>query len=374
MTLLIDRPVKPNGIWCVFDATTLTDARLQAHGASGTPVYRKNAMLRAICEENFTGTTRVALFRHGEATDAKERKRRKEALLRLIRSEGPGVVLVFPSPSKDQLAKGEKQTTKGTLIWEALSPPDSMDEMRGTYWRTLGTHIIPMYPCLTILDERKKEVNRQWFRTALAVHRGALQIVEPRQRLFNLEPAVLEALSVVAEATDTVALDLETIDTKNLITALGISTTEITISLPWDRWQPSKSGLPMEPGLLDYGIGRQANNLVRRILANPNIIKVGHNVLYDITRLSRCGYEIHGSVEETLAAHAILHPTLSHGLQKAVASELPCHPWKSEFRIPGLTKDDPAYWTHEPQALRNYNALDAFHTAVLWDHVKSRLV
>lgn len=374
MDIRIDRPVRPNGIWAVWDSPSLTDHRLAQHGASGHPVYRKSVMLKAICEAEFQNTTRVALFGYGEVCDAKERRRRKEEFIRLVRAEGPGVVLIFPTPSKEYLSKGEVATTKGTVAWEALHAPDNMDEMRGTFYRAHGTHFVPMYPCLTVLDERKKEVNRQWFRTALAVHRGATHIVQPRQRLYNMDPDVLDILRHIVEATHTVALDIETIDSRQLITAVAFATAEIAISLPWDRWQPSKLGLPEEPGLLDYGaLGRQAQALVRQILADSRIVKVGHNVLYDVLRLKSRGYEIHGSVEDTLAAHAILHPTLPHGLQKAVASEVPTQPWKSLFKAPGLTKQDPEFWYHEPQSLRDYNANDAHRTAVLWDAMKGRL-
>ncbi len=382
--MLIDRPAISNGVYCVFDAASKTDKLLSAHGASGTPVMRKNATLREIAGRSFSNTTRVALFPYGAEPTSKDRAAAKADLIKLLAKERPGATLVFPTPGKAMLGKDEKAVTKGTVSWEALHAPDSMDSMRGTFWHAHATNIVAMFPCQPIIDERSKVVNRRWYQYAeatarlaqAAVHRGSSsRVVGLRQQiLLHVEEPLLHALDAMTEATD-VALDIETIDSQGIITALGLATGDYAVSIPWDRWQPSAPGLAIEPGLADYGpIGVAVQNRVRSLLANPRVGKVGHNFLYDISRLNARGYEIAGSVNDTLCAHAIVHPTLRHGLQKAVATELPCAPWKSLFKVPGLSRSDERFWRYEPIALRQYNAEDAAYTWELWQRLSTQLI
>ncbi len=54
---------------------------------------------------------------------------------------------------------------------------------------------------------------------------------------------------------------------------------------------------------------------IQAILGNPNIVKVGQNLIFDTHfLLTRCGIEVKGSIQDTMVAHSIVYPELPKGL------------------------------------------------------------
>jgi hypothetical protein len=369
--MIIDRPAHPNGVWAVFDTRSLTDRQLQDAGATGNPVYRNNPLLRETFGREHANVTRIALFDHGVTPSANARRSASMALVEVLKQQCPAVVCVFPTPSSE-LTK-EAQATKNTLAFAALKAPDSVKEMRGSFWEKFkGTSIVPMYPCVPVIDETCKAMNQRWARWAVAIARKEVTFINPQIMITQVDPASFAMLDAMRGKT--LSVDIETIDSQGLITALGISAGSYAISLPYDRYQPAAPGLGVEAGIDEYGeLGRIIKAKVVSLLADSGTVKVGQNFLYDIRRLEARGLKIGGKIEDTLAAHAIVYPTLKHGLQLACATEFAVRPWKSIFKVPGVKREDERFWRWEPAALRQYNALDSFNTLLLWESLCAKL-
>jgi len=168
------------------------------------------------------------------------------------------------------------------------------------------------------------------------------------------------------------AVDLEFNPSADIVTAIGVSDGEHAVSIPWDRYRPRNTEVD-ELGLSDYGpIRRDIRRVLRKLLKAPTA-KIAHNFVADIPRLERRGFIVSGDLHDTFAAHAIAWPELRHGLQHAVASVVPCPPWKSLYRparlARGITREDAEFWTADPLALRRYNCRDAFYTLHLARHI-----
>ncbi len=59
---------------------------------------------------------------------------------------------------------------------------------------------------------------------------------------------------------------------------------------------------------------QEALELLRPIYENPDIIKVGQNLKYDLQVLQNHGIELCGSMFDTMIAHYLLHPEMRHGM------------------------------------------------------------
>jgi DNA polymerase-1 len=125
-----------------------------------------------------------------------------------------------------------------------------------------------------------------------------------------------------AESGDLVAVDIEGRDT---VEAVGISTAQGT----WTSlFTP------------------EAREASKRILGDPNTIKVAHNISFDYPRLAKFGVAMKGSLFCTMQAANMLQPDLPKGLDKVVPLHLDVTKWKH------LSEIDPDL----------YNASDVAHT------------
>lgn len=59
---------------------------------------------------------------------------------------------------------------------------------------------------------------------------------------------------------------------------------------------------------------QEALELLRPIYENPDIIKVGQNLKYDLQVLQNHGIELQGRMFDTMIAHYLLHPEMRHGM------------------------------------------------------------
>jgi DNA polymerase I-like protein with 3'-5' exonuclease and polymerase domains len=119
------------------------------------------------------------------------------------------------------------------------------------------------------------------------------------------------------------------------IRAIGLATAEFGISVAWRV-------------LTD-----RARRLIAALLADPGILKICHNVLYDRPVLEHNGMPIRGPVDDTLLLHHCAFPGLTHRLQQVTTQFFAMPPWKAEFRAGDDTLPD----------LTRYNALDTLSTA-----------
>jgi hypothetical protein len=362
MTLFVDNPGHTR--CCVFDFQTGVDHKIiQADPSVGTPVYRLNGLLQAILGSAFSSHTRIALYPYGSQPSGKIRAQAKDALVAYIRRHQPERVYIFKTIDKAHRFKGDTSAGNGTNSWTAFNPPGNMADCMFSRFKWGKTEIVAMPSCITHTDERIKYIMQQTAKSQATI--------VPKFCNYNPEVATLEALNAMRESL-WLAVDIETIPSRGIITAIAIANQYSTVSIPWDGWQPSNPSLSYEPSLADYGqLGEDIYTTVTELFATKNLAKVGHNFLFDLKHLRALGLKVNGRTYDTLAMHAICHPTLRHSLQLAVCSELPAPPWKTEFRAPFDDRDE-RKWYYEPQSLRRYNALDAFYTARLFDAMKER--
>ena len=55
-------------------------------------------------------------------------------------------------------------------------------------------------------------------------------------------------------------------------------------------------------------------NIFKPIYENPEILKIGQNIKYDMTVLANYGVELQGTMFDTMIAHYLLHPELRHNM------------------------------------------------------------
>ena len=64
----------------------------------------------------------------------------------------------------------------------------------------------------------------------------------------------------------------------------------------------------------DTGDWQEILNEFRDVFADPKIEKIGHNLKYDVTLLKWNGVEVGGTLMDTMLAHSMKEPEMSHGL------------------------------------------------------------
>lgn len=132
---------------------------------------------------------------------------------------------------------------------------------------------------------------------------GTRELVRPARQLvydFGNAGEVLEWLDYFA-AQPLVCFDIEVLNFELACISFS-SDPAIAVSVPLaGRWSES------DEALIWRGL--------QKVLGNPEIVKVGQNLIFDIQfLLSRCGIEVRGPVHDTMIAHHILYPELPKGL------------------------------------------------------------
>lgn len=341
------------------DWRSRSDADLDIAEPEGRPhvlhMWRLGA--EALGARRYTRANRTALFDHGDIPPRASVTDARETFAWWIKKQRPERVIIIPTPSA-QLGEGVS-AIGGTACWTALHPPDSLEAMRLTFWRyNAHTEVMVGFP----IARRAKQV--QLWAMAQAMRRAAtektLECSELRTEMSELSACVLYNMR-----DKPLAVDLEFVPGRNIVTAIGLSDGMRAVSIPWHSYVP-RGHEERELGIADYPhdpaayIVDELKNLLRA--ATP---KYCHNFVADVPLLRRLELEVGGPVCDTFAAHAIAFPELRHGLQAAAASLLPVPPWKSLYRpsdLRGLGRDDEEFWIADPKALRDYNAKDAFYT------------
>ncbi len=158
-----------------------------------------------------------------------------------------------------------------------------------------------------------------------------------------------------------VALDIENNPSTNQIMALGLAWDNIAISVPWDEYESGKYGW-VAP-LSSYSEGAEIEELIRELLRDPEVLKVGHNINHDITALERRGVEVLNTTD-TLAKHHVLYPDAPHSLGFVGAQYCAIPPYKQDFKSGTEEKHVDAFVKREWHTLAVYNAKDCLTT--LW--------
>lgn len=129
----------------------------------------------------------------------------------------------------------------------------------------------------------------------------------------------LGAFARKAEAVGEFALDVETTGKDSLecdLTSIAVATADDGFVATWDIWS-------RDPVLIE---------LLRGLVANPQLRKILQNGIFDCTVLARFGLPISAPVDDTLIMHHTSFPGLTHQLQQVVSQFFLSPPWKAEFR------------------------------------------
>lgn len=315
---------------------------------------------RAAIGRGYYHTTRIALFRHGSTPDRREVAQARVDLRRYLDDHKPERLVVVPTPDA-QLGEGASAVT-GTICWGALAAPDSLGAMRLAHWQRGPTTVVPIYP----MARRVKEL--QMYASAMALQRVTAPTIQPAVVVTEVGLPMVAALGDLVGKP--LAVDLEFVPGRDLVTAINLSDGRTAVSLPYHAYTPY-AHQEAEPSLDSYTYGGDVRELVDQLLAAPTV-KYCHNFVADLPRLYKLGFTVGGKVLDTFASHAVAFPELPHGLQLAVASMVNVPPWKSMYKptvASGVGRDDQEFWVADPLGLRDYGAKDAFYTWHLAQHV-----
>lgn len=390
--MYIYRPKNPNGLLLVCDTSMKYDRDHRAENG-GDAVMDKWRFGRAVYgEREWARTTRVSLYQYGEDAAAlgmdqaravreePEKKRgaltkrliagnraaKRQALRDFLHAEQFPVTMILESPNAADQDKetASKNKTKGTVCWSALGPPDSLPEMSGTVWTSLLGRVVPLlFPRNNGNFVWSAEV-RKWMLGSQGLVRGTTSALTPKETVTEPTPEAYSALKKILvqhEAGVPVALDLETFQDRDLITCVGLSIADVSVSVPWEAFQPYGQDYTEAAALPSHAA------LVQQIL-NVGAPKITHNGIdFDVPYLRRKGVSVNGKVLDTYLMHGVAHKQLRHGLQRALTTYYMVPPWKSLHLASGanksgLTKEDGEFWIQDPKELRGYNAKDAFYT------------
>lgn len=132
------------------------------------------------------------------------------------------------------------------------------------------------------------------------------------------------------------AFDIETDGLSTRVTRIGIADEDGTVTLPWS---------PL------------AKQMTKEALQQPGVVKVAHNISFDLPRLEAQGLRVEPPHFDTMLAAAMLEPDLYKSLESVASLYLDSRPWKH------LNVQQPAY----------YNARDASVTLELYGLLRDEL-
>lgn len=254
--------------------------------------------------------------------------------------------------------------------WNLLRPGNPY-AWAGTVIKERGIQFVP---CLnpSNYDYVYTWLTQRWFQRAKSLAASITTVVIWPKLLINPNEEMLNALDTLS-TTNLVSVDIETNTGGSLITALGFSSADLAVSIPWDSFPVSGTG-EMEPGILDYPLGEQIKSKALQLLAS-DIPKVGQNFSFDIYALRERGFSVGGEAEDTLLLGRTVYPQFKRNLQQLAAYEFAIEPWKSEHKAPNAPKGVKEYdkWLATPLETRLYNCKDCLVTHWLYTALMEKL-
>jgi hypothetical protein len=358
--MIVQKPKSPHDILVVMDQRTKFDREMsEEHG--GNFVGSGLSMMRSMIGQHWDRCIRLCLYDYGVKPTPKERAAARAEYREFVDIVAPKIIVVLPTPSK---AMAQNNTVQGTQVWKDLTPPDALDDMRGTFWQRGASHVLPVFWPVGTIGEVNIAFMCRWMRAAAFLATNKATILKCTDKHIQVGPKMVQALLSLRGTA--IAVDIETIPGRDIVTAIGVSNGVTAVSVPWHEFEAA-CGSGLSPALRSYPQYETIRGILAELLANPSTVKILHNGVFDGPQLAAIGLPLEGPIEDTLAMHAINYPEARHGLQLAAASELIIPPWKSLFHPKGLKRDQPEFWYWEPDAMRDYNADDAFYTWHLYN-------
>ena len=121
-------------------------------------------------------------------------------------------------------------------------------------------------------------------------------------KLIDNEEEIAQ-LAAVMKKQQTVCFDTETTNTNAIAAEL------VGVSFSFAEGEAFYIPMPA-----DKEKTMQRLEILRAVFENPEIVKVGQNIKYDLTVLANYGVELRGELFDTMIAHYILQPELYHGM------------------------------------------------------------
>lgn len=123
--------------------------------------------------------------------------------------------------------------------------------------------------------------------------------------------------------------------------------------------------------------GEQAQKIVdilKPVLENPNIKKVGQNIKYDILLLSRYAVKVQGELFDTMLAHYLIDPDTRHGMDILAETYLGYNPVSITELIGAKGKSQGNMRDVEIEKIKEYAAEDADITWQLYERLSPMLI
>ena len=121
---------------------------------------------------------------------------------------------------------------------------------------------------------------------------------------------------------------------------------------------------------LEWPIQGEDELLFREIIRSPNIPLIMHNAQHDWISAEHWGYEVGGTIHDTLLLHAVHALQMPHGLNLVAALTTYRPAWKQLFKDNRRDIKGDEFWsTVALDELMTYNAKDAIQTATIFNRL-----
>lgn len=128
------------------------------------------------------------------------------------------------------------------------------------------------------------------------------------------------------------------------------------------------------PTPADAEQAQQIVDILKPVLENPNIKKVGQNIKYDILLLSRYSVKVQGELFDTMLAHYLIDPDTRHGMDILAETYLGYNPVSITELIGAKGKNQGNMRDVEIEKIKEYASEDADITWQLYERLSPMLI
>ena len=124
----------------------------------------------------------------------------------------------------------------------------------------------------------------------------------------------------------------------------------------------------------DSEAAKSTCEILRPVFNDHQLIKIGHNLKFDLSILAEQGIKVSGPCYDTLLAHSLIDAERRHNLDALAEEFLQYSPIRFSELIPDVRKGQTIDYSNvDPQKLANYAIEDADVTLQLWQLFAKKL-
>lgn len=127
------------------------------------------------------------------------------------------------------------------------------------------------------------------------------------------------------------------------------------------------------PAVVEWGDPQHVVDIFQPVLENPNIVKIGQNLKYDLIVLKNYGVEVQGVLFDTMIAHYLLEPERRHNMDYLAETYLNYKPIAIEELLGKKGKSQLNMGDLTPEQVKDYAAEDADITLQLKNFLGPKL-